>query len=509
MGRKSLLIAAGFLLCLLLAATFGLWVAEKVCVSPAVIVSGVTVGGMPFGGLTAAEAAARLKEYEAQLLRRMLRLECAGRAWPLPLRDAGVRVEHDKIIREALAVGHRGWLLARYLERYRVAREGKEIPLRFRVDREKLSSLVARLTQELTIRPQNAGFRVLPNDQIIIIPDRKGRCVDAEAAYAQLLAILNGEQKEPVIRVPLKVLLPECTTADVLAMGLDCLLAQYATTFDPAKVNRVYNISVAAGALDGLLVRPGEVVSFNKVVGPRSSEAGYKAAPMIINNEFVEAPGGGVCQVSTTLYNAVLLAGLEIVERHNHSLPVGYVPAGLDAMVSYGGADFKFRNNTDKYLYVRTTITGSRLVVKIFGNSRFKRRVVVRSWVTEVIKPKRIEQKDPNLEAGKRVIKQRGICGCRARAERWIWEGKKVKKEELPPSFYQPLNEIVAVGTKVVPTVVAPKEKMRRERPEVIPERSEEPAPGQDIVPEPGVPEGEGTPLPENSVGETIYEGGR
>lgn len=506
MRRKSLQVAAVALLGTVFAVLLGLWAAERVCVAPDVIVPGVTVGGMAFEGLTAAEALARLRDYEARLLLRPVRLECAGRAWALPLARAGVSVEHAKVISEALSVGHRGWLLHRYLERYRVAREGKEIPIRVHVDRQKLTSLIAELTQELTILPQNAGFRVLPDDRIIVIPAREGRCVDAPAAYDQMVAILNDPGREPVIRVALRTLSPEYTTEEVLAMGLNCLLGEYATTFAPEKVNRVYNISVAAGALDGLVVRPGEVVSFNKVVGPRSSEAGYKTAPMIINNEFVDALGGGVCQVSTTLYNAVLRAGLAVVERHNHSLPVGYVPAGLDATVTYGGADFKFRNNTDKYLYLRTAIQGNRLVVKIFGNNRFKRRVEVRSWVTEVIEPKRIEQSDPNLEVGKRVVKQKGIRGCRARAERLIYDGEKVVREELPPSFYHPLDEIVAVGTKAVPTVIAPREGVTKPKPE--------PEPQSETTVEEAYPQGTGFPegeLPSGveSPGETVYESGR
>ncbi|MGQ9512303.1 VanW family protein [Thermodesulfitimonas sp.] len=506
MRRKSLQVAAVGLFGAFLAVLLGLWVVERVYVSPNVIVSGVKVGGMAFDGLTAAEALARLRDYEARLLRRPVRLECAGRAWALPLARAGISVEHARIIGEALSVGHRGWLLHRYLERYRVAQEGKKIPIRVRVDRQKLTALIAELTQEITILPQNAGFRVLPDDRIIVIPSREGRCVDATGAYDQLVAILNDPAREPVIRVPLRTLTPEDTTAEVLAMGLNCLLGEYATTFAPEKVNRVYNISVAAGALDGLVVRPGEVVSFNKVVGPRSSEAGYKTAPMIISNEFVDALGGGVCQVSTTLYNAVLRAGLAVVERHNHSLPVGYVPAGLDATVTYGGADFKFRNNTDKYLYLRTVIQGNRLVVKIFGNNRFKRRVEVWSWITEVIEPKRIEQSDPNLEAGRRVVKQKGIRGCRAQAERLIYTGEKVVREELPPSFYHPLDEIVAGGTKVVPTLIAPREGVTK------PKLEPEPRPGTTV--EETYPQGAGLPGGEipsgvESFGETVYESGR
>lgn len=434
---------------------FALWGAEKVCVPPGKIVSGVTLSGIPFGGLTAAEAASRLSVYEAEVLSRPVRLECVGRSWRLPMERIGARVEAG-VLGQALAVGHRGWLLARYLERWRAAREGIEIPIRWKVDQKRLETTVAELTRELTVLPQNAGLRVLPDDKIVVIPGREGYCADAAAAGKQVLAILN-EGKEPVVRIPLKRLSPEYTTDEIRAMGLDCLLAEFSTFFNPKKTNRVYNISVAAGALNGLLVKPGTVVSFNRIVGPRSSEAGYKTAPIILNNEFVDALGGGVCQVSTTLYNAVLLAGLEVVERHNHSLPVDYVPPGRDATVVYGGPDFRFRNNTTKYLYLRTLVQNNRLTIKIFSNRSFKRRVEVKSWITEVLEPEVVRSADPNLEAGKTVVKQKGIRGYRAAAERLVWEGEDlVRREKLPPSLYHPVDEVVAVGTKIVPAIVAP-----------------------------------------------------
>lgn len=484
MCRRPILVAAVVLVFGFAAGAFALWTVEKASVRPDVIVDGVSIGGIPVGGFTTAEAAAKLREYEAQLLSQPVRLECAGQAWPLPLRRAGVCVD-TAVLQEASAVGHRGWLIRRCLERRRVSREGIDFPIKVTVDREKLTSLVAELTKELTVLPRNAGFKVLPDDTIVVVPGRDGRYADAAAAHSQLIAILN-QGSEPVVRLRLKSVPPEHTTAEILSMGLDCLLGEFTTLFNADKPNRVYNISVAAGALDGLLVRPGETVSFNEIVGPRSTEAGYKTAPIILNNQFVDAVGGGVCQVSTTLYNAVLLTGLEVVERRNHSLPVGYVPAGRDATVVYGGTDFKFRNSTAKYLYIRSSVSRNRLTVKIYGNHDFKRRVEVRSWVTKILEPKVIRYEDPNLEAGKTVVKQKGIRGCRARAERLIWHGDKVVKEELPSSLYHPLDEIVAVGTKVIPAVVSPQEQIAA--PDGLPGQGagisaqNEPAPGNSIV---------------------------
>lgn len=143
-------------------------------------------------------------------------------------------------------------------------------------------------------------------------------------------------------------------------------IAQYSTHFDSTQVNRTENIRLAAKALDGKVLAPGERFSFNKSVGERIAEAGYKEALIIEGNTFTPGLGGGVCQVSSTLYNVVLLAHLEILERHLHSLPVNYVPPGRDATVSFPILDFKFKNSTDTHLLIRSFVDGNTLTFQLY-----------------------------------------------------------------------------------------------------------------------------------------------
>ena len=144
------------------------------------------------------------------------------------------------------------------------------------------------------------------------------------------------------------------------------LIAQYSTHFDSTLVNRTENIRLAAKALDGKLLAPGERFSFNESVGERTAKAGYKEALIIVGNNFTPGLGGGVCQVSSNLYNAVILAHLEILERHRHSLPVDYVPPGQDATVSFLILDFRFRNSTDAYLLIRSFVEGNTLTFQLY-----------------------------------------------------------------------------------------------------------------------------------------------
>ncbi len=144
-------------------------------------------------------------------------------------------------------------------------------------------------------------------------------------------------------------------------------IAQYTTYFDASIINRSENIRLAAKALDGKLLAPGERFSFNKTVGQRTVEAGYKEAMIIVGKTYVPGLGGGICQVSSTLYNVAVLAQLEILERHHHSLPVNYVPPGQDATVNFPYFDFRFRNITDTYLLIRSFVEGNSLTSQIYA----------------------------------------------------------------------------------------------------------------------------------------------
>ncbi|NMA15488.1 MAG: VanW family protein [Clostridia bacterium] len=143
-------------------------------------------------------------------------------------------------------------------------------------------------------------------------------------------------------------------------------IGSFSTLFDLDYRSRAANIKLATEMIDGYKLNPGEEFSFNKVVGPRLPERGFQKAIVFVNKEKVEDYGGGVCQVSSTIYNAVLKAGLRIIERQPHSIPVDYVPKGKDATVSYGAIDFCFQNNTKDIISIRTFINKNILTVELF-----------------------------------------------------------------------------------------------------------------------------------------------
>jgi vancomycin resistance protein YoaR len=143
------------------------------------------------------------------------------------------------------------------------------------------------------------------------------------------------------------------------------VLGTYSTTFAAWRKNRASNIKLASSSIDSVVVKPGEVFSYNKTVGPTSRKYGYKLATVFIKGEKYEGYGGGVCQVSSTLYNAAANAGLTIIERHDHSRPVPYVEKGKDAATSYGGVDFKFKNNKPFPIRINSTVADGTVSVTI------------------------------------------------------------------------------------------------------------------------------------------------
>lgn len=488
------------------------------------VVPGVRAAGIDLSGMDREACRRALASLEEKLNTTPIVFHYRDRNWTFSPPEIGLRLDTQAMLTGALQAGRDAQWWLQWYRQWKIKKEGYELPLMVVLSRQEFNQKLSALAGEIATPPRDAAFRVLPDDRIEIIPGRDGMKVDEERAYRDLLSALSAGKK-PEIQLNMVHVKPRTTTEEVQAMGLKGLLASYTTSFDASYTDRAYNIRVAAAALDGLLVPPGQEVSFNKVVGPRSSEAGYKNAKVIVNNQLVDGLGGGVCQVSSTLYNAVLLANLEVLERTNHSLPVPYVPVGRDATVVYGAIDFRFRNNTESYVYIRSAVNGNRLTFKIYGNTDYKVPVEIRTRITEVLEPKVVREPDPNLERGEQVVKQKGVRGYRVITERVVRENGRLHTERLPGSFYKPVNQVVAIGTREPSTgpVVPPPSSGQKPPPDKKPPAAGDspgktPAGGEDIKPpeeSPEPPDGEGMAPPERqspegngSVPEVVYPTG-
>lgn len=225
------------------------------------------------------------------------------------------------------------------------------------------------------------------------------------------------------------------------------IIGTFSTHYPMGQKARNTNLNIASGKIDGTVLMPGEVFSFNKVVGKRTEAAGFQEAGVYVNGRHDTGIGGGCCQVSTTLYNTALLADMKIVERSNHSMPVAYVPKGRDATVSWGTYDFQFQNNKDYPVVVTRTAFGKgRLGFAIYG-SKENFEVKLTSQVIKTWDNGTKYEVDRKLRTGQRVVTEKGSMGSTARAWRKVYiDGKLVRTDDLGLSTYRGGPRIISVG---------------------------------------------------------------
>ncbi len=302
---------------------------------------------------------------------------------------------------------------------------------------------IARIHQEIYKEPQDAYYTTNP---YVVHPHVNG--LDFSISMEEATAILTEEKESYVI--PLKEITPKVTTNQIGTEAFPDLLGSFSTTYSTRNSNRSTNIRLASSKINGTVLMPGETFSYNQVVGKRTAAAGYKSAAVYANGEVTTGIGGGICQVSSTLYNAVLYANLEIVARKNHGFNPGYVKAGRDATVSWGGPDFKFKNNREYPIKIVCSGTGGKINFQIFGlKTDNEYEVEIQSNIVQTIAYKTIYQNDSSLAKGKTRVIQSGSNGCKTETYKILKQnGKVVSKTLLSKDTYNPHNKIVARGTK-------------------------------------------------------------
>lgn len=362
--------------------------------------------------------------------------------------ELGIKADRAKIWQEAYQIGRKGNWFERTWTRLVVGRRGQVVNFYFAIDRERLNNTIRLKTSSHRKDPQDARFMITSQNEVVILPEIFGSDIDMEKAFADLeQKLYNLKPGGPILLELRKIdVKPSRLKQDLQAYGITGLIGKFSTLFNPGKANRSLNIRLSAQALDNVLVAPNQVFSFNQTVGPRIKERGYDEADIILNNELVPGVGGGVCQVSTTLYNTALLACLEIVERHPHSLVIPYVEPGLDATVNYGSKDFKFLNNMESYLLIKSQIKDSTLIIKMFGQAKsYQNKAVIKSEKEKEIAPQTVYKEEPDVPEGQYILEREGIPGLVIRVDRYIYnnKGKLLNKEFISRDYYNAVDRII------------------------------------------------------------------
>lgn len=220
---------------------------------------------------------------------------------------------------------------------------------------------IEKVHTEIYKEPKDAYYT---QDPFTVYPSENG--LDFKVSIEEANNIL-GDQTADEYTIPLKVLYPNVTTNMIGSEAFPDLLSSFSTKYSVRATARTTNLKLAASKINGTVLMPGETFSYNKVVGARTIAAGYKEAPIYVSGEVVDGLGGGICQITSTLYNAVVYANLDIVERTNHQFVPSYVTASRDATVVYGSLDFKFKNNRNYPIKINCSVSGGIANFQIFG----------------------------------------------------------------------------------------------------------------------------------------------
>lgn len=274
--------------------------------------------------------------------------------------------------------------------------------------------------------------------------------IDFGISMEEAQKLIQGDKKE--YEIPLKITAPKKKLSDLGEEAFPDQLATFSTIYDASARNRAANIELATKKINGTVIMPGETFSYNKVVGSRTIEAGWKEGTAYIGGKVVPSVGGGVCQVSSTLYNTALLANLEITERTNHTFTVDYVSASRDATVYYGSLDFCFKNSRSYPIKIVASAKNGVCKISLKGiKEKVEYEVIIQSKVTSYINNTTTYKQDPTLEEGKEVVEQIGFNGCRSEGYKILkLNGKVVSQTLLSKDTYSPQERIVRRGTKKV-----------------------------------------------------------
>lgn len=424
---------------------------------------GVTFGPIDLSDLTYDEARRSITLYMTSLQKKKISLTTPdGMIFTCNAEQLGLSWNRDDTLYEALMLGQCGNVISRYKAMKDLERENKTFDIDWRFDETKVRKIVEKQAEKYHIEPTETLMYLEEAEdgkkkdakesaaQFVIEEGQTGRSISVSASTTAIMAALNdwdGEDKE----IPLAVTITEPKGTKEELRKVKDVLGTFSTSFGSSNSNRTENLRNGAALINGTILYPGEEFSTYRTVAPFTEENGYFLAGSYLNGTVVETLGGGICQVSTTLYNAVLLAELEVTERFNHSMVVKYVKLSGDAAISGTEKDFKFRNNLQNPIYIEGKVKkDKKLVFTIYGvESRPENRTVELESI-ETYKADQgpdVIQSDPSKPVGY-IKATAGHTGYSGEYWRIIQvDGVETEREKVNTSHYPAIAGTVVVGT--------------------------------------------------------------
>lgn len=448
MKNKRLLIILPILIIIAMVLGGGFYIYNNI-LNIDTIYSGVTIDKIDISGNTKDQAYNYLKtKKENEQENDKMKLTYEDMDFFITREELGFEYDYHKAIEKAYTLGRQGNYLDRFKKIQSLKNNTEDIELESLYDFSKVRPIVKEISEKINIDSKDAEFD-FNGGNIKIKEETVGRALN-EDKLAELIEKNVEELSE--IDLPVDIINPDYTKEFYSA--INGIIGEYSTSFKGSSFGRIENIKLSAKALSNRLLLPGEELSYNKTTGPRQKQFGYMEAPVIIAGDLTPGIGGGVCQTSTTLYNALLLADMKILERSPHSIAPAYVPKGQDAAVATGYLDLVFRNDYDFPVYTLSKVVGDRLYFYIYGDTRKKNYTVkIEPEILEKIDYNITETLDETVAPGERKLVQDGRTGYKVKTYKTIIrDGKIINKTPITSDYYRERNYIYKVGPPATST---------------------------------------------------------
>jgi len=495
---------------------------------------------MSISGLTKEEVLNKINNNIEEKLNKDIIIKDDEFEYSIKLSQIETKYDVEKSVQSAYNIGRNGNIFQNNFEIIKTLSKRKDIDLEFSYNEELLEKIINDINAKIPNSVIEPSYYIEENN-LIIVKGKKGNVVNKEELKNKIMDILKNDNPEYTIKlnttevdpekidinkiheevykeakdayytkdpfqvyphedgidfdineatellkedkeeyeIKLKITKPKITTADLGTEAFPDLLSSFSTKYDASNVNRTNNLVLAMKSLNGVVVAPGEVFSYNKTLGKRTIQAGYREAGGFAGGRVVQLVGGGICQISSTLYNAVVYANMEIVERYNHMFLAGYVGAGKDATVSYGTLDFKFKNTRKYPIVIKTSIGSGVAKVSIYGiKEEVEYEIEISTQVLSYSQFSTIYEDDYSLQPGQEKVVQNGMNGCKSITYKIVkLNGSQISSSVLSSDEYDPMNKIVKRNPKVVqqPEPQPQQQEQIEQEPEHEPQEQTEP----------------------------------
>lgn len=435
------------------------------------IYPGIFAMGIDLGNCTVEQAAEKLESYyNEEVLSKKIVFTYDERQWEYTYADLGFTADISSIVEEAYGLYREGDIKTRYEGVRKLQNESVDLVLQDQYEETAVDVILEELREEVEVEGKNASLS-RKNGKFIVDPETVGYFLDIEGVRTNLMEQLESGQD---IEISLVVEEKKPEVTEELLSKVQDEIGIFSTSYNLYDTGRNRNLEVGCSKINGLVMMPGDSFNFNDTVSPVNAESGYMEASTIVDGEYVPGWGGGLCQVCTTLYNAVIRAELQVTERYAHSRQPGYVVNGQDAAMSIGGKNFQFVNTSAYPIYIEIYAYDGTLGCTVYGVEEHdaSRKVSFESVkVGTIPKPEPKITKDETMDEGTEEVTYEGCEGLKYDVYKVVTEKGETTRTYFNSSTYYPVADKITVGTK---PVEKPKEESDKESEEKTEETSEE-----------------------------------